>query len=55
MLSLGHKEKPIWQKFGAWAWGEARAQSLKNEKPAIVRFVKAQNDNIWSLETSPRQ
>lgn len=51
----GHKEKPIWQKSGAWAWGETRAQSLRNEKSAIVRFVKAQNDNVWSLETYPRQ
>lgn len=51
MLSPRHKEKPIWQKFGAWVWGETRAQSLRNEKSAIVRSVKAQNDNVWSSET----
>lgn len=34
-----------WQ-FCSWAWGMTREQSLRNEKSAIVQFVKAQNNNV---------
>lgn len=49
------RKSPICQKGGAWAWKMPGGQSLRNDKPVIIRSAKAQNDDTWSLETWTRR